>query len=132
MKRILIIMLCVMGMATLHAQTEVKDGYVESNQGFVIKKGTFEYEGRKYGYHGLYSADGKVLVQCIPYKGGVAYGCTVAPGTEVIVNAAHGEGYITAAPSSVRKICEGAKFNSNKLVVYDVTKVTKHKEEFDD
>lgn len=29
MKRILIIMLCVMGMATLHAQTEVKDGYVE-------------------------------------------------------------------------------------------------------
>lgn len=118
-----------------HAQTDVKEGLVYSESGFIYKSGTFKVGKIKYRYGGLYMPDGKTLV-----KGDVFFGMyyaertAVAPGTEVIMPYAFSgaiynglqehayNGEYVVIPSSVKYLSPLSFNGFFRVSVYDDTK----------
>ena len=131
-KYILTLAICLMGIGSVAAQTEVKDGYVQSEQGFVYKKGSFKINGtkKKCDYAGLYTPDGRICVKISNRtldKNNVIVDA-VAPGTEVIGPEAS-EGLETPwlyIPTSVKKIYSGG-LKVRNVLIYDINEISEHK-----
>lgn len=130
-KYLFTLVICLMSIGSVNAQTEVKDGYVQSEQGFVYKKGSFKINGtkNKCAYAGIYTPDGKICVKIsnrtLDKNNEIVD--AVAPGTEVIGPEASAEIetpwlYI---PKSVKKIYNGGLKVKNVLI-YDISEISEH------
>jgi hypothetical protein len=105
----LLLIFSLISIGSAKAQTEVKDGYVTSEKGFVYKSGKFTIGKKKFKYAGLYSADGKVCVKTFkPIGSSNQEETVVAPGTEIVVNGACYWHYYVWLPTTVKKIGEDA------------------------
>ena len=132
MKRFILFFVLCLSFEGAIAQTEVKDDYVCSENGFVIKEGFIKIGKLTLHYCGLYSTDGKVCVKinnrCPHYKD--IESLSLAPGTEIIAP------YATAGldkpwyyiPKSVKKIYSGALSGCKDIYYYNDSEITEHKQ----
>lgn len=131
-KIILFFVLSLISIEGTIAQTEVKDDYAYSENGFVLKEGSFKIGKLTYLYCGLYSPDGKVCIKvnnrCPHHKDQESM--SFAPGTEIIAP------YATAGlnkpwyyiPKSVKKIYSGALSGCTNIYYYNDSEITEHKQ----
>ena len=129
-KYLLTLAICLIGMGSVNAQTEVKDVYIQSEQGFVYKSGSFKINGAKAkcDYAGLYTPDGKICVKISSRgKNGLNIDA-VGPGTEVICpDASAGiETHFLHIPTSVKKIYSGG-IKVKNVLIYDINEISEHK-----
>lgn len=129
-KLLFMLTLLLMSIGVVNAQVEVNENYVQSEQGFVVKRGSFKIGKKKYSYSGLYTPDGKICVKCnyswedhTDKKADIA----VAPGTEVLGPFAFADfsDRPLYLPKSLKKIYPNAT-GGTYIDLYDDKYITEH------